>query len=161
MSVDPSDHLLEIGCGRGVAVSLVCDELVDGRITAIDRSASMIRIAEQRNRSCVASGKAVLEAVALDRWDPAPTTRYDKIFAVNVSLFWLQTSAKEFAIVKRSLKPGGVLFLFYEQPGADRAAKIAQRLAVNIAKNELTTTATSMAPTRRSTTMLSVTARAS
>jgi ubiquinone/menaquinone biosynthesis C-methylase UbiE len=30
LSVEPDDHLLEIGCGSGVAVSLICDRLGDG-----------------------------------------------------------------------------------------------------------------------------------
>jgi cyclopropane fatty-acyl-phospholipid synthase-like methyltransferase len=38
LHVAPSEKLLEIGCGQGVAVSLICGSLVDGSITAIDLS---------------------------------------------------------------------------------------------------------------------------
>jgi cyclopropane fatty-acyl-phospholipid synthase-like methyltransferase len=38
LAVQPDDHLLGIGCGHGVAVSLVCEQLDTGTITAIDRS---------------------------------------------------------------------------------------------------------------------------
>jgi ubiquinone/menaquinone biosynthesis C-methylase UbiE len=62
LAVEPSDNLLEIGCGRGVAVSLTCEKLIDGKITAIDRSVAMINIAGRRNRRSVSSGKAVLRA---------------------------------------------------------------------------------------------------
>ena len=37
LEVRPADRLLEIGCGHGVAVSLVCERLTTGTITAIDR----------------------------------------------------------------------------------------------------------------------------
>jgi SAM-dependent methyltransferase len=38
LSAGPADRLLEIGCGTGVALELVCDRLGDGQITGIDRS---------------------------------------------------------------------------------------------------------------------------
>ena len=42
LAPDPADRVLEVGCGHGVAVSLVCAQLTSGRITAIDRSTKMI-----------------------------------------------------------------------------------------------------------------------
>jgi len=36
LALDPADRVLEVGCGHGVAVSLVCDRLTSGRILAID-----------------------------------------------------------------------------------------------------------------------------
>jgi fibrillarin-like rRNA methylase len=38
LAVEPTDQLLEIGCGHGVAVSLVCEKLDGGTITAIAAS---------------------------------------------------------------------------------------------------------------------------
>ncbi|HEX3211952.1 MAG TPA: methyltransferase domain-containing protein, partial [Actinomycetota bacterium] len=62
----PGDQLLEIGCGPGVAVAAVCQRLRDGRVVAIDRSATAIARATRRNADCIASGRAVLRAVALE-----------------------------------------------------------------------------------------------
>ncbi|MEK8108935.1 methyltransferase domain-containing protein [Micromonospora sp. M12] len=45
MAVAPDDQVLEIGCGRGAAVSLVADQLTTGRIVAIDRAATMVKMA--------------------------------------------------------------------------------------------------------------------
>jgi trans-aconitate methyltransferase len=42
LSVEPDDHLLEIGCGGGVAGFLICQRLGEGRIMAIDRSPVMV-----------------------------------------------------------------------------------------------------------------------
>src|SRR5215203_4849544 len=53
LEVRPADRLLEVGCGHGVAVSLVCERLTTGTITAIDRSPKMIEMARRRNREHV------------------------------------------------------------------------------------------------------------
>src|SRR5215212_9299002 len=66
LEVRPADRLLEVGCGHGVAVSLVCERLTTGTITAIDRSPKMIEMATRRNREHVDAGRAVLEAIALE-----------------------------------------------------------------------------------------------
>jgi len=42
LDVSSADQVLEIGCGPGVAMALVCDRLSGGRITGIDRSATAI-----------------------------------------------------------------------------------------------------------------------
>ncbi len=55
LQVAPDDQLLEIGCGVGLAVSLVCECLNTGVITAIDQSEAMIRLARQRNQAQVAA----------------------------------------------------------------------------------------------------------
>ena len=49
LAVQPADRLLEIGCGHGVAVSLVCERLDGASIVAIDRSPTMIELATRRN----------------------------------------------------------------------------------------------------------------
>jgi len=121
MAIAPADRVLEVGCGHGVAVSLVCDKLDDGTIVAIDRSTKMIGMAERRNRQHVASGKAIFQAVTLDEADFGDR-RFDKIFAIHVSVFWQQPQPA-LAIVKQLLAPEGALYLF-NQPLVERDAPV-------------------------------------
>jgi SAM-dependent methyltransferase len=88
LGVAGSDRLLEIGCGNGVAAALVCERLTLGRLTAIDRSAKAIATARQRNADHVAAGKAVFVESAFDVFS-ADTGAFDKVFAINVNLFWV------------------------------------------------------------------------
>ena len=121
--------MLEIGCGHGVAVSLVCGRLTSGRITAIDRSQKMIEMATRRNREHVARGRAVLKAAALEEADFGDE-RFDKVFAFNVAPFWLQPR-EALGIVARHLAPDGAVYLFWDarhaQPG--RARELAEQLS--------------------------------
>src|SRR4051795_6963819 len=112
LEVRPADRLLEVGCGHGVAVSLVCERLTTGTITAIDRSAKMIEMATRRNREHVDAGRAVLEAVALEDADLGDW-RFDKIFAFNVAPFWLQPEAA-LGAVRAHLAGDGALYLFWD-----------------------------------------------
>jgi ubiquinone/menaquinone biosynthesis C-methylase UbiE len=132
LALDPADHVLEVGCGHGVAVSLVCEQLTSGRITAIDRSQKMIEMATRRNREHIASGRAVLKTVALERMDLGDE-RFDKVFAFNVAPFWLQPK-EALGIVRAHLAPDGAVYVFWDarhtQPG--RARDLADRLSERI-----------------------------
>jgi SAM-dependent methyltransferase len=112
LEVRPTDRLLEVGCGHGVAISLVCERLTTGTITAIDRSSKMIEMATRRNREHVDAGRAVLEAVALEEADLGDR-RFDKVFAFNVAPFWLQPKAA-LGAVREHLARNGAVYLFWD-----------------------------------------------
>jgi SAM-dependent methyltransferase len=113
LDVRPDDQILEVGCGTGVAVAEVCRALDGGRIIAIDRSATAVDRARARNSPDVEAGRAVLERVALAGFDRAPD-QFDKAFAVNVNVFWTGDAEEECAVLRRVLRPGGVLRLVYD-----------------------------------------------
>ncbi|MCG5462825.1 class I SAM-dependent methyltransferase [Micromonospora sp. MED01] len=115
MAVAPDDQVLEIGCGRGAAVSLVADQLTTGRIVAIDRAATMVRLATERNLSHIDAGRAEIRRAGFESAD-LPTDHFTKIFAVNVSLFWLGDAAQQIARVRSLLAPGGRLYVVGERP---------------------------------------------
>jgi ubiquinone/menaquinone biosynthesis C-methylase UbiE len=120
LGVEPGDRVLEVGCGHGVAATLVCERLDGGRLTAIDRSVKMIAMATRRNEEHVAAGRAVFETVALERADFGDE-RFDKVFGVHVAALWRSGEALE--AVRRHLAPGGALYVINQAPGWRSAAE--------------------------------------
>jgi SAM-dependent methyltransferase len=113
LAVGQGDRLLEIGCGHGVAVSPVCEQLVEGSIMAVDRSKVMVEQARRRNAEHVASGKAAIEVAALEEANFGGR-EFDKVFAFHVGLFWKQPE-RALGLVRPLLARGGALYLF-QQP---------------------------------------------
>lgn len=130
---DPTDHLLEIGCGNGTAASLVCAQLERGHLVAIDRSAKQIDLATKRLQPYLAAGKVTLHTLALETAS-LHDAQFDKIFAINVNCFWL-TAAKPLAVVRQLLKAGGTFFLFYQQPATATKRALAPTLHDNLAQS--------------------------
>lgn len=122
LDVQPDDHLLEIGCGHGIAVSLVCPKLAGGKIVAIDRSATMIEAAKRKNSACISAGQAEFHAAALDKAQFADA-QFDKIFAINVNLFWT-SAADELKLLRRWLRSSGVLHLYYHPPDESKVKQL-------------------------------------
>ena len=115
LGVRPEDRVLEVGCGHGVAATLVCERLEDGRLTAIDRSPKMIAAAAKRNAAFVEAGKAEFLLADLENLDLGDR-RFDLVFAVRVASFDREPErAKE--LVEPWLAPGGRVFSFFDRPG--------------------------------------------
>jgi ubiquinone/menaquinone biosynthesis C-methylase UbiE len=114
LNIGPNDRVLEIGCGHGVAVTLVCERLEGGRLTAVDRSAKMIEAASRRNAAYVEAGTAEFFVAALENLELGDR-RFDKIFAVRVGLFHRDPDRAR-SLVKPWLAPGGAVFAFFDTP---------------------------------------------
>jgi SAM-dependent methyltransferase len=129
LELRPADRVLEVGCGQGVAVFLVCERLTTGTITAIDRSPKMIEMATRRNREAVEAGRAVLETSALEDADLG-NRRFDKVFAFNVAPFW-QRPAAALGAVRGHLARNGTVYIFWDarHSAPDRARDLGKELA--------------------------------
>jgi ubiquinone/menaquinone biosynthesis C-methylase UbiE len=116
LDVQPDDHVLEIGCGHGVAATLVCERLDGGHYTAIDRSPKMIEAAERRNARYVAAGTAEFIVASLEHADLGDR-RFDKVFAVRVGLFH-RDGDRAHRLAERWLAPGGMVRAVFDAPNA-------------------------------------------
>ncbi len=104
--------MLEIGCGHGVAATMVCE--AGGRLTAVDRSAKMIEAAARRNAAWVEAGRAEFLVGTLEDIDLGER-RFETIFAVRVGLF-AREPARAHALAERWLAPGGRLVAVFDPP---------------------------------------------
>jgi ubiquinone/menaquinone biosynthesis C-methylase UbiE len=114
LDIRPHDRVLEIGCGHGVAATLICDRLVEGHLTAIDRSAKMIEAAVRRNAAYVEAGRAHFIVATLEDLDLADR-RFDKILAVRVGLFHRDPDRAR-QLAEKWLAPGGALTAVFDPP---------------------------------------------
>jgi ubiquinone/menaquinone biosynthesis C-methylase UbiE len=114
LDIRPDERVLEIGCGHGVAATLVCERLEEGHLTAVDRSAKMIQAATRRNAAYVEAGRAEFLVASLEDLDLGDR-RFDKIFAVRVGLFHCDPERAR-RLVERWLAPGGEVSTFFNLP---------------------------------------------
>jgi ubiquinone/menaquinone biosynthesis C-methylase UbiE len=110
LGLRPGDRVLEIGCGHGVAATLVCER--GGRLTAVDRSPKMVAAATKRNAAFVEAGTAEFLLGSLEELDLGDR-RFEKIFAVRVGLFHREPERAR-RLTERWLAPGGTLLTAYD-----------------------------------------------
>ena len=114
LNIRPNERVLEIGCGHGVAATLVCERLEEGHLIAVDRSAKMIQAATRRNAAYVKAGRVDFLVTSLEDLDLGDR-RFDKVFAVRVGLFHRDPERAR-RLVERWLAPGGEVFTFFDLP---------------------------------------------
>jgi ubiquinone/menaquinone biosynthesis C-methylase UbiE len=114
MKLRPGDLVLEIGCGHGVAVDLICRRWPRGQVVAIDRSAKMIAAAIRRNAAHVENGRVEFHVADLVDFDPQGR-RFDAILALRVGIFHREPQ-RAHDIIKRWLKPRARLVIEYDEP---------------------------------------------
>ncbi len=128
-----------------MAVALLAETLDGGQVTGIDRSATAIEAARRRNAEWIAAGAVRLvhcelaDAGQLDQ-------RFDKIFAVNVNVFWARRATTELEVIKALLDRDATLRLCYETPPGTDAGRIAGTVAAVLTDHGFTATTTASGP---------------
>ncbi|GAB2753082.1 hypothetical protein GCM10027020_01320 [Nocardioides salsibiostraticola] len=131
MDVQPSDHVMEIGCGPGAGAELICDRLESGKLLAIDRSESGVDRTKRRCAEHVASGRLSVRQIDLATLR-VPVKRLHKVFAFNVNLFWVRDCAEEIALLHERVLPGGAVHLFYEATRPEEVPDIIRKASASL-----------------------------
>jgi ubiquinone/menaquinone biosynthesis C-methylase UbiE len=112
LQLQPSDVVLEIGFGPGLAISEMSRVLTHGLVYGVDESQVMVKTASQRNRAAIRAGRVKLYCAAmtdLPRFDNA----VDKVLTINCFAFW---EAPEEALrdLQARMRLGGQVFLVHQ-----------------------------------------------
>ncbi|WP_436634992.1 class I SAM-dependent methyltransferase [Actinomadura kijaniata] len=130
LDVRPTDRVLEIGFGPGVAIAELARRATAGRVYGVDHSDVMLRQATKRNKAAIRAGRVELLCTSVDRLPPFDDP-LDAIVAVNSAGFW-PDPAERLRELRALLRPGGRIALASQPrcPGAtaDTTAQAAQEL---------------------------------
>ncbi len=131
LEIRPADHVLEVGFGPGLAVQRAAELASRGKVVGVDHSELMLRQARSRNAKAIEAGRVELLLGSAERL-PELRTRFDKVFAINVVLFWDDPVAVVRGL-REVMKPGGTIALTLQprRPGAtgDDARAAAERIS--------------------------------
>jgi SAM-dependent methyltransferase len=118
LDVQPTDRVLEVGFGPGIAVRELAARATSGTVFGIDHSPVMLRQARRRNSADVRSGRVDLRLASVTSL-PDFGGPMDKIMAVNSVGFW-EDPAVRLRDLRDRLRPGGVIALASQPrcPGA-------------------------------------------
>ncbi|GAA2399466.1 class I SAM-dependent methyltransferase [Actinomadura vinacea] len=120
LEVRPTDRVLEIGFGPGIAIAELAARATRGHVYGIDHSEAMVRQAGRRNAAAVRVRRVHLVHASVDRL-PNFDEPLDAILAVNSAGFW-PDPVERLRDLRRLLRPAGRIALVSQPrcPGATR-----------------------------------------
>jgi cyclopropane fatty-acyl-phospholipid synthase-like methyltransferase len=128
LALKPSDAVLEIGCGPGVALSHVALIVQQGWVIGIDHSSVMVAQASKRLRDEIARGRVCIRHMSVDEVAALGPASFDKIYSVNVAQFFPEIDA-EFRLLHSLLKPRGLMAVTHQPRNKDASERDAEQAA--------------------------------
>jgi SAM-dependent methyltransferase len=117
LGLQPTDRVLEIGYGAGLAVEAASRIATAGLVVGIDHSEQMYRTAGRRNAAAVRAGRVELHCAPFAQVPELEP--FDKVFTVNALSFG-EEPEKMIVEISQLLRPGGLLATTFQSrsPGA-------------------------------------------
>lgn len=131
LDVRPSDSVLEIGCGPGLAIAMVLGRKPKA-VVGIDHSVLMIETAAKRNAGALRAGVLQLEVGGLQELAKLER-RFTKVFSVNVAQFFPDMPVA-FRALSEVMEEDGVIATTHQPRNAHPTAADAHRMAEHISR---------------------------
>jgi SAM-dependent methyltransferase len=125
LDIQPTDRVIEIGCGPGVAIAALATQAIRGLVVGVDHSQVMISQARRRNRAAIRAGRVRLIHTPVESLSISDRP-FDAALAVNTVGMWADPTARVREL-GRLLRPGGRIALVSQPrcPGATAATSAA------------------------------------
>src|SRR5215216_4129437 len=125
LAVKPTDRVLELGCGPGVAIAALASRASRGLVVGVDHSQVMIGQARRRNAAGIRAGRVRLIQTPVERLSISDGP-FNAALAVNTVGMWPDPTAR-LRELARLLRPGGRIALVSQPrcPGATAATSAA------------------------------------
>jgi ubiquinone/menaquinone biosynthesis C-methylase UbiE len=105
LALQPTDRVLEVGFGPGIAIRALARAVPDGRVVGVDASPVMLRQASRRNADAIRAGVVQLTCAPVDAL-PQLEDSFDAIVAVNTVGFWPEPVTR-LTELRNRLRAGG------------------------------------------------------
>jgi SAM-dependent methyltransferase len=130
LGVAPSDLVLEIGFGPGLALTHLAKKLSSGRVVGFDHSDVMLAQATSRNRDAIRSGRVEVHLGGLERLGEQQR-KFDKAFSVN-TLQFAGDAGSALRQLRQALVHGGLLATSYQPRHRGARAEDADAFAAKL-----------------------------
>jgi ubiquinone/menaquinone biosynthesis C-methylase UbiE len=120
LDVRPTERVLEVGFGPGLAIAELANRTTQGHVYGIDHSQAMVHLASRRNHAAIRAHRVELIQASVDQL-PHLDEPLDAILAVNSLGFW-PDPAERLRELRHLLRPSGRIALASQPrcPGATR-----------------------------------------
>lgn len=125
LDVAPTDRVLEIGFGPGIAIRELSRRVTRGLVCGVDHSAVMVRQAARRNAAAMSAGRVDLRLGSAEDL-PAFAEPFDKVLAVNNLGRWREPE-EQLKSIRSLMRSGGRIAIVSQPrcPGATAETTVA------------------------------------